>query len=48
MEKNEDININTYSGEVDNKGEPHGYGILYNADGTIGYEGEWKDGVPVN
>ncbi len=36
--------VGTYTGEVNEDDKPHGQGTEYNADGTIEYEGEWKDG----
>ncbi len=37
-----------YTGEVNEDGKPHGQGTGYNLDGTILYEGEFKDGEPVD
>ena len=36
----------TYTGETNSKGEPHGQGTATYADGTT-YTGEWKDGKRV-
>ena len=36
----------TYTGETNSKGEPHGQGTATYADGTT-YTGEWQDGEPV-
>ena len=37
-------NANTYSGETDKEGLPHGKGVKYGEDGYPLYDGEWKHG----
>ena len=34
----------TYVGDRDAQGREHGYGVLYRPDGSIRYQGQWRNG----
>ena len=40
------MTLDTYTGERNSAGEPHGQGTMTLADGST-YTGGWKDGEPV-
>uniref|UniRef100_A0A7S1VM06 MORN repeat-containing protein 5 n=1 Tax=Grammatophora oceanica TaxID=210454 RepID=A0A7S1VM06_9STRA len=41
------VNSRQYIGKFRHD-KPNGHGVLYNADGSVFFEGKWKDGVPLD